>query len=442
MGQSGLIEPRVIETLTSPDVNQHIPTVRVTSDLVLILVNVADQHDNFMVGLERDHFRLYEDNVEQVIAHVSMEDAAVSVGFVFDASGSMAGKIWKSKEAVARFLKTANPDDEFFLVQFNSHVELVLDMTQDTEQLKSKLMRVPPGGQTALFDAVNGPDGLAKIQKDSVSAQEQNSLSESATTRPGDAVAVNGQPAKGLFAARDRWIAAYPVPAPGQAIADVRRGRIREFTFEILQSDGTPVGSIMGMGLAEGDPPPGQPSTEKANWAIVGGTGAFLGARGQVEGTGGTGRAASMAEDPANRRQNGGNPNRYLVHIIPMTVPQIVTTANGPAITHSSDFSLVTASKPAAAGEILSLFATGLGPVRSAVSGQPLPSNPAATVNSPVQVIVNGNPAQLIGAVGYPGAVDGYQVNFRVPAGIATGPAMIQVSAAWTPSAPVTIPIQ
>ena len=122
-----------------------------------------------------------------------------------------------------------------------------------------------------------------------------------------------------------------------------------------------------------------------------------------------------MAEDPANRRLNGGNPNRYIVHIIPMTVPQIVTNANGPAITHSSDFSLVNTSKPAAPCEILSLFATGLGPVRGAVSGQPLPSNPAAAVNSPVQVMVNGTPAELIGAVGYPGVVDGYQVSFRVP---------------------------
>jgi uncharacterized protein (TIGR03437 family) len=103
---------------------------------------------------------------------------------------------------------------------------------------------------------------------------------------------------------------------------------------------------------------------------------------------------------------------------------------------------LVNASKPAAAGEILSLFATGLGPLRGAASGQPFPSNPVAAVNSPIQVIVNGTAAELIGAVGYPGSVDGYQVNFRVPAGIANGPASIQVNAAWTPSAPVTIPIQ
>ena len=90
------------------------------------------------------------------------------------------------------------------------------------------------------------------------------------------------------------------------------------------------------MGFSGGDPPPGQPSTERANWAIAGGTGAFLGARGQVEGTGTAGRIASMAEDPANRRLNGGNPSRYILYIIPMTVPQIVTTADGPAITHSS----------------------------------------------------------------------------------------------------------
>lgn len=257
-----------------------------------------------------------------------------------------------------------------------------------------------------------------------------------------DIVAVNGQPAKGLYAASDRWILAYAAPVPGQAIADVRRGRMREFTFEILQPDGTAIGSIMGMGLAEGDPPPGQPSTEKANWAIAGGTGAFLGARGQVAGTGSAGRAASMAEDPANRRLNGGSPNRYILHIIPMTVPQIVTTANGPAIAHSSDFSLVNASKPAAANEILSLFAFGLGPLRGVMTGQLFPSNPVASVNSPVEVIVNGNPAEVFGAAGYPGSVDGYQVNFRVPADIVKGSATIQVSAAWTRSAPVTIPVQ
>lgn len=258
----------------------------------------------------------------------------------------------------------------------------------------------------------------------------------------GDIVAVNGQPAKGLYAGRTQAIQAFPNPQPGQAIADVMRVSIRQHIFEILQPDGTPIGTIMAIGFSGGSPPPGQPSTERANWAIAGGTGAFLGARGQVEGTGTSGRVASVAEDPANRRLNGGNPNRYILHIIPMTVPEIVTTPNGPAITHSSDFSLVTASKPAAAGELLSLFATGLGPVRGVVTGQPFPSNPPAAVNSPVQVTVNGKAAEVIGAVGYPGSVDGYQVNFRIPTDTAKGPATIQVSAAWIPSVLVTIPVQ
>ncbi len=260
----------------------------------------------------------------------------------------------------------------------------------------------------------------------------------------GDIVAVNGQPAKGLYAGRSRVINASPTPVSSQAIADVTRVSIREHVFEILQPDGTPIGTIMAMGLTGGNPPPGQPSTERANWAIVGGTGAFLGARGQVEGGAAAcgGRTASMAEDPANRRVNGGSVGQCVLHIIPMTVPQIVTTANGPAITHSSDFSLVSASKPAAQGEILSLFATGLGPVRGVVTGQPFPSNPAAPVNSPVQVTVNGTAAEIIAAVGYPGSVDGYQVNFRVPADVAKGSVMVQVRAAWVSSAPVTIVVQ
>jgi len=260
-----------------------------------------------------------------------------------------------------------------------------------------------------------------------------------------DIVAVNGQPAKGLFAARDRWIAAYPVPVPGQAIADVRRGRIREFTFEILQPDGTAVGSIMGMGLAEGDPPPGQPSTEKANWAITGGTGAFLGARGQVGGTGASGRAASMAEDPANRRVNGGSPNRYLVHIIPMTVPQIVTTASGPAVFHA-DFSPVTATKPASPGEVLIAMVNGLGPTHPGVDpGQPFPTypaNPLQSVISPVEVKVNGQSTVAINPIGWPTLVDTYRVDFRVPEGVVAGTASVRLSAAWITGPAVQFAVQ
>ena len=180
------------------------------------------------------------------------------------------------------------------------------------------------------------------------------------------------------------------------------------------------------------------------NLSIMGGTGAFLGVRGQAGVIDlGSPRPASVVEDPANRRINGGGTIRFFLHVIPVATPQIATTAGGPAVTHSSDFSLVSASKPAAAGEILSLFTTGLGPTNPGLlPGQPFPSNPLAVANSPVAVTVNGKAAELVGAVGYPGAVDGYQVNFRLPPDTTKGAATIQVSAAWIAGTPFSIAVQ
>jgi uncharacterized protein (TIGR03437 family) len=264
----------------------------------------------------------------------------------------------------------------------------------------------------------------------------------------GDIVAVNGQSAKGAFVGHSRQINLRPAPTPGQAVSDVTRTVAADQYFEILNSDGTPVGTIMISALAgTGPAPPGAPlAVNQGNNAIVGGTGAFLGARGQA-GQAMTAqtvanRVASMSEDPSNRRKGTGGKSRFLLTFVPMFVPQIVATATGPAIVHATDFSLVTATKPAKAAEILSLFATGLGPTQPGVDpGQPFPSAPPA-VNSPVQVIVNGSPAQVLAAVGYPGSVDGYQVNFQVPPGVVPGMATIQVSAAWIPGPAVSIPVQ
>jgi len=129
--------------------------------------------------------------------------------------------------------------------------------------------------------------------------------------------------------------------------------------------------------------------------------------------------------------------------VTPLSRPEVAITASGPAIVHSNDFSLVSPSKPAAAGEILSLFATGLGPTRTSLDpGQPFPSSPLAVVTSPIDVKVNGKPAEVTAAVGYPGAVDGYQVNFLLPQDTAKGTVSLQLSAAWIPGAPVSIPVQ
>src|SRR5262249_41881429 len=139
--------------------------------------------------------------------------------------------------------------------------------------------------------------------------------------------------------------------------------------FEILKPNGTPIGTIVALGPNGGPPPPGAPLAQSGgNLAIVGGTGAFLGARGQYGAAqlpqSIPNRSASIAEDPANRRQNGGGRRRFILHLIPISKPEVITIGGAPAITHSGDFTLVTASKPATAGETLALYATGLGPTR------------------------------------------------------------------------------
>lgn len=139
-------------TLNGEGTGTHI---RVSSDLVLIPVTVVDRRDGFVPGLQKEHFRLYEGNVEQVITHFSVEDVPISVGFIFDASTSMRDKLSKSREAVARFLNTANPEDEHFLVQFNDRPELVQDFTTNAEELQQSLMWIRLGGRTALLDAIH-----------------------------------------------------------------------------------------------------------------------------------------------------------------------------------------------------------------------------------------------------------------------------------------------
>jgi uncharacterized protein (TIGR03437 family) len=261
-----------------------------------------------------------------------------------------------------------------------------------------------------------------------------------------DIVAVNGQPAKGTTVFHFRQINLRTAPNAGEAIADIVRNNVVDIRFEILKTDSTPIGTVMASGMGGGVGPPGAPSDVRVgNVAIVGGTGAFLGARGQV-GQGTTivpDRSASMTEDPANRRRNGGGRVRYLLHLIPLARPEVVITANGPAVVHSNDFALVTASRPARPGEILSLIATGLGPTRPGVDpGMPFPASPLALVNSPVVVRVNGTPVEVAYAGGYPGTADMYQVNFQLPADTRSGAATLRLEAAWVAGPEVRIAVQ
>jgi Ca-activated chloride channel homolog len=128
--------------------------IRVDSSLVLIPVTVTDPMNRFVTGLEKDSFKVFEDKKEQEISQFSSEDAPLSIGVVFDCSGSMGKKLDKSREAVAQFFKLANPEDEFFLVQFNDSANLVQPFTRNLEEIQNKLAFTQSKGRTALLDAI------------------------------------------------------------------------------------------------------------------------------------------------------------------------------------------------------------------------------------------------------------------------------------------------
>lgn len=149
------IKPRVRPSKEPEDPAASRETsIRVETQLVLINVTVTDPMNRFVTGLEKEHFKLTEEKAEQTITQFSSEDAPLSVGLVFDASGSMGSKLSKSRQAAAQLFKTANPEDEFFLVQFHNRPELTVGFTANTEEIQNRLTFTQAKGRTALLDGV------------------------------------------------------------------------------------------------------------------------------------------------------------------------------------------------------------------------------------------------------------------------------------------------
>ncbi|PWU00140.1 MAG: VWA domain-containing protein [Terriglobia bacterium] len=146
------VEPRAKSTANPAPAPRS--NIRVESTLVLIPVTVTDPYNRFVTGLEKENFRLFEDKKEQDISQFSSEDAPLSVGVVFDCSGSMGSKLEKSRQAVSQFFKIANPEDEFFLVQFNDTADLVEPFTKNLEEIQNRLTFTQSKGRTALLDAI------------------------------------------------------------------------------------------------------------------------------------------------------------------------------------------------------------------------------------------------------------------------------------------------
>jgi Ca-activated chloride channel homolog len=146
------IEPRARPT--APGGQTPRASIRVDTTLVLIPVTVTDPLNRFVTGLDKEHFRIFEDKKEQSLVQFSSEDAPLTIGVVFDASGSMGNKLLQARQAVAQFFRTANPEDEAFLVTFNDRAELAAPLTRDLGEIQSKLTFTQSRGKTALLDAI------------------------------------------------------------------------------------------------------------------------------------------------------------------------------------------------------------------------------------------------------------------------------------------------
>ena len=144
-------QPQTRETKNAPNMRADI---RVDGTLVLIPVTVTDTFNRLVTDLVKEDFQLFEQNKEQKILSFSSDDTPVSIGLVFDCSGSMENKLAKSRAAVAALLQTASPEDEFFLVEFNDRVRLAQPFTMQAREIESHLESAKAKGATSLLDAV------------------------------------------------------------------------------------------------------------------------------------------------------------------------------------------------------------------------------------------------------------------------------------------------
>jgi Ca-activated chloride channel homolog len=138
----------------TPGMTAHVRPLKVDVDLVLVPVTITDPLNRLVTGLEKENFQLFEGNAAQEIRTFSSEDAPVSLGVIFDSSGSMSSKMDRAKDAVMEFFKTANPQDEFFMITFSDEPEEVSDFTSSVDEIQNKLVFAVPRRRTALLDAI------------------------------------------------------------------------------------------------------------------------------------------------------------------------------------------------------------------------------------------------------------------------------------------------
>ena len=140
------------------------PSVLINTDLITLTVTVTDTYGRYVSGLNKNAFSVFDEKQPQEITFFSDDDSPVSVGVIFDVSGSMSGdKIKRARDALSKFIQTSHDSDEYFLIAFNSRAQLLLDKTRDGNAVLDKLTFVETKNQTALYDACYL--GVEKVQR-------------------------------------------------------------------------------------------------------------------------------------------------------------------------------------------------------------------------------------------------------------------------------------
>lgn len=151
---------------------------------VVLHATVVDDKQRIVTGLDKTAFTVYEDGRPQPITSFRHEDIPVAMGIVVDNSGSMREKRQKVNAAALNLVRSSNPNDEVFVVNFNDEYYLDQDFTSSINKLKEALEKIEARGGTALYDAViASADWLkkAKLEKKVlfvVTDGEDNSSSE------------------------------------------------------------------------------------------------------------------------------------------------------------------------------------------------------------------------------------------------------------------------
>ena len=128
-------------------------TIRVDTNLVLVPMTVTDSQNRLVTGLERENFYVYDNDKPQTIRSFSTDDAPVTIGIIFDLSGSMTSKYARARKALSEFMRTSNPQDEFFVIAFNDRPAVVVDYTSNVDDVDARMVMLKPTARTALIDA-------------------------------------------------------------------------------------------------------------------------------------------------------------------------------------------------------------------------------------------------------------------------------------------------